>query len=310
MQSVRRKILKSMLALGVLPALSMTNVAAEKAIIMKPVPRTGEQLPVIGLGTSRVFDVDVDETETSRRLSEVLSIFFAEGGQVIDSSPMYGLAEESLGQLLRLLEDDQKLFAATKVWTDGEQRGKSQMHQSLEYWGHADARFDLMQIHNLRDWQTHLDTLIEWKQQGRIRYIGITTYAGHDHDELADILQQRDEFDFVQLSYNVLNRKAEQTLFPVIHDKQIAVLANRPFQRGDLFRMVRGKPLPEWASEWGMSSWAQVFLKYTVSHPQVTCAIPGTSKPRHMRDNMMAQRGVLPDGDARQTIEQYFEKLV
>ena len=279
------------------------------AVITKPVPRSGERLPVIGLGTSRVFNADVAEAEVARRLTEVLRLFFAAGGKVIDSSPMYGLAERALGELLALLQGGYEVFSATKVWTDGAVAGTRQMRQSLRYWGHQGARFDLMQIHNLRDWRAHLATLEQWKAEGLVRYIGITTYGGYDHAELADILKRHKAFDFVQLSYNVLNRKAERTLFPIIRDKGLAVLANRPFQRGSLFRLVKGKPLPAWAGQWGMASWAQVFLKFIVSRPEVTCAIPATSKPRHMTDNMGAQRGPLPDAGGRKVIADYFDAL-
>ncbi len=303
----RRQILQMLLASGAMATLPVKATAASSPLIQKSIPGTSEMMPVIGLGTSRVFNSDISDEAAVTRLTEVLKIFFEQGGSMIDSSPMYGQSEEMIGHLLKQgIDKADNMFSATKVWTDGEQDGIDQMRQSLDYWNLK--HFDLMQIHNLRDWQVHLKTLRQWKDQGLIRYIGITTYAGHDHEELMDILL-KEQFDFVQLSYNILNRKAEKTILPIARDKGIAIIANRPFQRGDLFRWVRGKTLPSWASDIGCDSWAQVFLKYSISHPDVTCAIPGTSKPHHMRDNMAAQYGVLPDQNARQEIERYFQSV-
>ena len=204
------------------------------------------------------------------------------------------------------MEDGGRLFAATKVWTDGRQAGIEQMRTSMQRMG-VD-RMDLMQIHNLRDWRTHLATLRAWKEEGRIRYLGITTSHGRDHEELVDILR-REPLDFVQFSYNIENRAAERALLPVAAERGIATLVNRPFQRGRLFRRARGHDLPGWAADIDCETWAQVFLKYVVSHPAVTCAIPATSKAKHMVDNMGAGRGRLPDADLRLRMAEDFGRL-
>ncbi|MGD2074118.1 MAG: aldo/keto reductase [Gammaproteobacteria bacterium] len=280
------------LALTGMPAWPRLGAAE---LITKPIPATGERLPVIGMGTSRTFDVGSDP-QARAVLLPVLQAFFDKGGAVIDSSPMYGSAEEVIGDLLQRVDNTGALFAATKVWTYGRQAGVEQMLRSQRRMGVE--RFDLMQIHNLRDWEVHLETLQEWKRRGRVRYIGITTSHGRFHPELERILDSK-PFDFVQLSYNIGNRVAERRLLPLAAERGIAVLINRPFQRGDLFRQVKGRPLPEWATRFDCESWAQFFLKFVVSHPAVTCAIPATSKLHHMQDNMGAGFGRLPDADTR-----------
>ncbi len=279
--------------------------AANKTLILKTIPATGEALPVIGMGTSRTFDIGSDETTLSE-LARVLQAFFDNGGKLIDSSPMYGEAERIIGELLSRAEHRDKLFAATKVWTDGEQAGIRQMEESLEKWGIR--RFDLMQIHNLRDWRTHLKTLREWKAEGKIRYTGITTSHGRFHRELEEILRN-EPLDFVQFSYNIENRIAEERLLPLAAERGMAVLINRPYQRGTLFRKVKGKALPDWAAEFDCKSWGQFFLKFIVSHPAVTCVIPATAKVHHMKDNMAAGFGRLPDEAMRKRMVDYFESL-
>jgi len=279
--------------------------AVEKALIRKTIPGTGEALPVIGLGSSRTFDIGSDQAALEG-LVEVMQAFFANGGQLIDSSPMYGSAEQVIGELLKRTGPHDKLFAATKVWTDGEQDGIRQMEDSLGKWGLE--RFDLMQIHNLRDWQVHLRTLRDWKAAGKIRYIGITTSHGRYHDELETILRN-EPFDFVQLSYNIEDRSVEQRLLPLAAERDIAVLVNRPFQRGSLFGKVKGQTLPGWAAEIDCTSWGQFFLKFIVSHPAVTCAIPATTKVHHMQDNMAAGFGHLPDAAMRQRMADYYAAL-
>lgn len=308
MNSSRRRFLGLTAGLCVLPCIP-PSFAYAPALVQKPIPRTGELLPVVGLGTARAFDVGLEDAGAMSRLQEVLKIFFQRGGAIIDSSPMYGNAEAVVGALLERMNHDD-LFSVTKVWIEGQQAGVKQMRESFALWGKS--RIDAMQIHNLLDWEVHLESLKKMKTDRQIRYIGITTYAGYDHAELAGILRKHDEFDFVQLSYNAFNRKAEKTLFPIIRDKEIAVIANRPFQRGALFKATKGKPLPAWASDIQCESWGQVFLKYVISHPQVTCAIPGTSQPKHMRDNMQAQyhEGLLPDRAMRQRMNRYFESLM
>ena len=281
------------------------EVFATSTPIYKTISKTGEKLPVIGMGTSRTFDVGGD-AELLLRLAEVTQSFFDMGGGMIDSSPMYGSSQEVIGQLLPRMKGEKNLFAATKVWIEGQQEGLAQMEQSRQLWGIKN--FDLMQIHNLVDWQVHLETLKQMKADGKIRYIGITTSHGRYHDQLKDILKKHD-FDFVQLSYNIANRDVESPLLSIAQAKGIAVIVNRPYQRGDLFRKVKGQLLPPWAQEFDCSSWGQYFLKYVVSHPAVTCAIPATTKVKHMKDNMLAGRGRLPTAKQRLQMLKYFESL-
>ncbi len=280
--------------------------AAPLAAIKKPIPKTGEQLPVIGMRTSRTFDI-ANDPRMRNQLAEVLQIFFDQGGALIDSSPMYGNAEQVTGDLLKIVKNKQALFAATKVWTWGKQEGIAQMQRSSRRMGVK--VFDLMQIHNLRDWEVQLETLKAWKAEGKVRYIGITTSHGRFHDEL-EVLLENEPFDFVQFSYNILNRTVEQRLLPLAQERKIATLINRPFARGELFGAVKGKALPAWASDIDVQSWGQFFLKFVVSHPGVTCAIPATSKPHHMLDNMAAGFGRLPDAAMRQRMLRYIESLV
>lgn len=301
----RRTVLKAGgVAVAASPLLCRTSIA-EGMPIYRAIPQTGEQLPVIGMGSSRTFDVDGDDGIRSQ-LIEVLRLFFDNGGALIDSSPMYGSAEAVLGDCLAALDNTEALFAATKVWTYGREAGIGQMEESMRRM--RVDRFDLMQIHNLRDWRVHLQTLKEWKQEGKVRYIGITTSHGRHHDELVSALKS-EPFDFVQLSYNIVDREVEERLLPLAQEKGIATLINRPFRRGDLFSKVRGKALPEWAGEFDCQSWGQFFLKFTISHPAATCAIPATSKPRHMIDNMGAGFGRLPDAATRARMIQYIEAL-
>jgi len=275
--------------------------AATLPAITKAIPASGERLPVIGMGTSRTFDVILDADQRSQLLP-VLQAFFDHGGGVIDTSPMYGHAEAVLGELLPAVTcDRQRLFAATKVWAWGRDAGQRQMQESMRLTGIK--RFDLIQIHNLRDWQVHIETLLEWKRAGKVRYIGITTSHGRDHEELELALESA-PFDFVQLSYSIAERAAEQCLLPLAQESGIAVLANRPFQRGDLFQAVRGKALPDWTAEFDCASWAQFFLKFVVSHPAVTCAIPASGKLHHLVDNMGAGTGRLPDAAMRKRMVQ------
>jgi diketogulonate reductase-like aldo/keto reductase len=302
----RRHFLKSTGAASLLCSLVPGYlVAADAGVIKKAIPSTGERLSVIGLGTSRTFDVD-STTAAKSPLLEVMQAFIDNGGQLVDSSPMYGSAEAVTGALLERISNKQNLFTATKVWINGKREGIDQMEQSMRRLG-VD-RIDLMQIHNLRDWQTHIETLLEWKAEGKIRYIGITTSHGRDHDELEEILQQL-PLDFVQLSYNILDRDIEQRLLPIAAEKGIATLINRPYQRGGLFRKVRGKSLPEWASEFDCASWGQFFLKFIASHPDVTCVIPATSKLKHMIDNMAAGYGGLPDEATRRRMIKTIESF-
>ena len=302
----RRTLLKALLALGISGS-SLTNVlhAATLNTVVKKVPSSGEEIPVIGLGTSRTFDALGDE-ELLAHLKKVLQVFFDHKGALVDSSPMYGGAEAVIGKLLKLINNDNNLFSATKVWTYGLQSGIKQMEDSRKLWGVK--RFDLMQIHNLRDWEVHYETIKKMKADGKIRYIGVTTSHGRFHDEL-EVLLETLPFDFVQLSYNIDNRDVEERLLKIALDKGIAVIVNRPYQRGDLFSQVRGKALPDWANEIDVTSWGQYFLKFIVSHPAVTCAIPATTKVKHLVDNMTAQTGRLPDSKMRDEMIRYFKSL-
>ncbi|MCF8080675.1 MAG: aldo/keto reductase [Desulfobacterales bacterium] len=280
-------------------------LGAGSAPIRKPIPSTGELLPAIGMGTSRTFDV-WGQPETTRHLTEVLQVFFDNGGTLIDSSPMYGHAEAVVGDLVKRIGKKGDYFAATKVWTDGRQAGIEQMEQSMERMGVE--VMDLMQIHNLRDWSTHLPVLRQWKQEGKIRYIGITTSHGRFHSALERIMAD-EPLDFVQFSYNIEDRTAEEHLLPLAADRGIATLINRPYQRGSLFYRVKDTPLPEWSAEFDCESWGQFFLKFILSHPAVTCVIPATSKVHHMKDNMGAGFGRLPDEAMRRRMVNYFESL-
>ncbi len=282
-----------------------TALADNPQPITRPIPSTTEDIPVIGMGTSRTFDVG-DDPAVRTQLSRVLQVFFDNGGALIDSSPMYGGAERVVGDLLKMISNKKKLFAATKVWIDGKQNGIDQMQESMRLLGVT--MMDLMQIHNLRDWKTHLPTLRQWKQAGKIRYIGITTSHGRSHAELMQIMRTED-LDFVQFTYNIGDRTVEDSLLPLAADRGMATLINRPFQRGDLFRKVKGKALPEWALEFDCQSWGQFFLKFIVSHPAVTCVIPATSKVHHMTDNMAANFGKLPSPSMRKRMLQYFTSL-
>ena len=282
-----------------------TILGQDRQPITHTIPSSGERIPVIGMGTSRTFDVPEGSASISR-LGQVLQAFFDNGGAVIDSSPMYGNAETIVGNLLKTISNRETLFAATKVWTYGRQSGIDQMQLSMQRMGVG--VMDLMQIHNLRDWKIHLPILREWKQEGKIRYIGITTSHGRSHSDLMQIMRT-EELDFVQFSYNIGNRTVENNLLPMAADRGIATLINRPYQRGALFRSTKGKTLPEWAKEFDCKSWGQFFLKYVVSHPAVTCVIPATSKVHHMKDNMAANFGKLPSASMRKRMEQYFERL-
>jgi diketogulonate reductase-like aldo/keto reductase len=272
------------------------NAGAGATILQRPVPSSGETIPAIGLGTWRTFDVGASAAARAP-LREVLHRFVALGGRVIDSSRMYGTAEAVVGDLGAELGILDTLFLATKVWTQGREAGIAQMEQSLRLL--RARRLDLMQIHNLLDWRIHLRTLQEWKQAGRVRYIGVTHYTAIAHDELERALRS-EPLDFVQVNYSLDERDAEGRLLPLARDRGIAVLVNRPFSEGGLFRRVRGQPLPPWAAEIGCESWAQLFLKWILAHPAVTCAIPATSRPQHLVDNMRAGVGALPDAAMRE----------
>ena len=273
--------------------------------LRRAIPASGEQIPVIGLGTYQAFDVGARAPDRAA-LKGVLQSFVDAGGSVVDSSPMYGRAEEVVGALGSELALCPSLFLATKVWTSGQEAGVRQMEQSLHLL--ASSTIDLMQIHNLVDWKTHTATLREWKEQGRVRYIGITHYHEGAYDQLERLIKTR-EYDFVQLNYSIAEREAERSVLPVAQQAGVAVIANRPLAKAGLFSRVRGKPLPQWASELDCTSWTQFFLKYVASNPAVTCAIPATSNPEHLKDNMLAGVGRMPDAQTRQKMAAYFDNL-
>ena len=274
-------------------------------VLQRPIPRTGELLPVIGLGTWQTFDVGRRESARAP-LRQVLGDFARLGGKVVDSSPMYGESESVVGDLAGDLGLQQKLFLATKVWTPGREAGIRQMEESFRRL--RAQRLDLMQVHNLLDWRTHLGTLRAWKEQGKVRYLGVTHYTASAYDELGAVLKS-EELDFVQLNYSIAEREAERNLLPIAADRRLAVLVNRPFAQAGLFSKVRGKSLPSWAAAIGCASWAQFFLKFVISHPAVTCAIPATSKVEHLRDNMQAAFGPLPDAATRVRMARYVDEL-
>jgi aryl-alcohol dehydrogenase-like predicted oxidoreductase len=261
----------------------------------RAIPSSGEPLGVIGCGTWQTFDVGSAE-EDRQRLADVLRVLFDAGGSVVDSSPMYGRSEAVTGDLLTQLGLHDRAFVATKVWTRGAAEGVRQMEQSMRLLQHK--RIELMQIHNLVDWRAHLKTLRAWKEAGRIKYLGITHYTESAFGELEAIMRA-EKLDFVQLNYSLDDRAAEARLLPLAAERGIAVLVNQPFGGGGLLRGLAERPLPPWAGDIGCRSWAQVLLKYVISHPAVTCAIPGTSRPQHMRDNVAAGIGVLPDAAMR-----------
>lgn len=267
-------------------------------IATRRVPSSGEELPVIGLGTWHAFDVGA-EAALRAPLRDVLCEFVALGGRLVDSSPMYGRAEEVVGDLAADLGLRSRLFLATKVWTSGQAAGLAQMESSERKL--RGERIDLLQVHNLLDVETHLDTLAAWKGEGRVRYLGVTHYAATAHDRVARLLAAR-PVDFLQINYSVAEREAEERLLPYCLDHGIAVIANRPLVTGEILERLRGRPLPAWAAEIDCESWAQVLLKFVVSHPAVTCAIPATANPAHLRDNMKAGQGRFPDQALRARI--------
>ena len=266
------------------------------AMLMRSIPASGEKLPVIGLGTWKVFDVDLTP-ENEKQLSDVLSLFVRMRARVIDSSPMYGRSEEVIGALATKLALYEKLFLATKVWTRGKRAGIESMERSFERL--RTKRIDLMQVHNLVDVATQLATMREWKTQGRFRYIGITHYDSSAFGEVEKVLRS-EKLDFLQINYSIMEREAEEKILPLAQERGVAVIINRPFGGGDIFARVRAKALPDWAAEFDCRSWAQFFLKWIVAHPAVTCAIPATDKLRHLQDNMEAGSGRLPAAKQRQ----------
>ena len=310
----KRQFLSSASALATAAAASPmmlatpTHATSPPPWALRRIGTHNEFLPAIGMGTWQTFHVTEDRLPGTELL-QVLRQFFAGGGVLIDSSPMYDPAEDALGHLLPqapLVAPTQKLFSATKVWTVGEQAGIGQMEKSRALWGVP--RFDLIQVHNLMDWQTHLKTLTRWKAEGKVRYIGVTTSHGRRHDEMEKIIRTQ-PVDFVQFTYNLADRDAEARLLPLAREKGKAVIINRPFDGGALFDRVHGKPLPGFAKEIGCANWAQFFLKWVIGHPAVTCVIPGTARPDHARDNLAAGVGRLPDEAMRKRMAADWDRL-
>jgi diketogulonate reductase-like aldo/keto reductase len=296
------------LLLHLLPAVGAAGAIAQAPLpqvrpLSKPIPATGEQIPVMGLGTWITFNVGNDPP-AREQCAEVMRIFFAAGGRLIDSSPMYGSSQEVIGEGLQKIGAQRQVFSAEKVWTSS--NGASQIEASRRKW--RVDRFDLLQVHNLLAWQEQLPLLQAMKASGRLRYVGITTSEGRRHRDMEQIMRNH-RIDFVQLTYNLLDREAEQRLLPLAQERGIAVLANRPFREGALLRDLKRHPLPSWAAEIDCTTWAQVALKFIVSHPAVTCAIPATSSVAHVRENMGAGTGRMPDNALRKRMALDAEKL-
>ena len=271
----------------------------------RTIPSSGEALPIVGIGTWQTFDVGNHATQRAE-LKKVLQTFVELGGQVMDSSPMYGTSEKVVGDLAADLGILDQLFMATKVWTNGEQAGIQQMDNSMQKMRRQPM--DLMQVHNLLDFKTHIKTLQKWKAAGKIRYIGITHYLDNRHDEMAELIKKY-PLDFIQINYSIQSRNAEKRLFPTAKDKGVAVLVNRPYEGGQLFRTIKNTALPLWAKEYDINSWGQYFLKFILSHPAITCVIPGTSKLKHLQDNMGAGLGNLPDKKGREKLATFLDNL-
>jgi diketogulonate reductase-like aldo/keto reductase len=314
--NTRRRFIQSAAALGAaclsgtasrisLAAPPEKDTAMTSPMMKRAIPRGGELLPVIGLGTYQSFDAGPGAAEREP-LKEVLRELVRHGGNVVDSSPMYGRAESVLGEVATATGLTASLFMATKVWTSGREAGIAQMGDSLRKM--QVTRMDLMQIHNLLDWRTHAKTLRDWKDQGRIRYSGITHYHEGAYDDLGKILKTR-EFDFVQFNYSIAEREAEDMILPLAAETGTAVIINRPFAQSSLFARVKGREVPAWAADFDCSSWAAFFLKYIISHPAVTCAIPATHNPRHMQANALAGSGRLPDGPTRKKMVDFMAGL-
>ena len=301
----RRRLLRALPALGAAPLLARPLQAAPSAPITRVIPSSGEALPVVGLGSWITFNVGRDEA-ARRACAEVMRRFFADGGRLIDSSPMYGSAQSVIGEGLARLGAVRQVFSADKVWTGSGARGPAQIEESRALWGVP--RFDLLQVHNLLGWREHLPALFAMKAAGRLRYVGITTSEGRRHREFEQLMREH-PLDVIQLSYNLLDREAEQRLLPLAQERGIAVIVNRPFRQGALLDDLARHPLPAWAGEIGCTSWAQFALKFIVSHPAVTCAIPATSRVDHVAENLAAARGPLPDAAMRRRMAAHVEAL-
>ncbi len=301
----RRRFLATLGASLAAFGLPRLAVARPQGILTKAIPTTGEAIPAIGMGTWITFNIGGDPQARAQRV-DVLRTFFELGGGMVDSSPMYGSAEAVVGHCLEALGTPQELFSATKVWTSSGEDGPDEIETSRALWG-VD-RFDLLQVHNLLAWEDHLQTLLEMKAQGQLRYVGVTTSHGRRHADIEQVMRTQ-PIDFVQATYNIADREVEQRILPLAAERGIAFIANRPFRRGDLIDHVKRHPLPPWAAEIDCDNWAAFLLKFIVSHPAVTCAIPATSRVDHMRENMDALRGRVPDTAMRERMIDYVRSL-
>jgi diketogulonate reductase-like aldo/keto reductase len=292
----RRQLLTSLTAAGIGAAVPRLASAQNAPLLTRAIPSSGEQLPVVGLGSWRTFNVGNDP-EALDACTAVMRAFFAGGGRMIDSSPMYGSSQDTIGYGLKKLDAFGKVFSADKVWTYS--GGAAQAETSRKKWGVT--RFDLLEVHNLLSWQEHLPMLIDMKAKGQLRYVGITTSEGRRHAEFERVMR-KEPLDFIQVTYNALDREVERRILPLARDRRIAVIINRPFQSGPLVRRAKRHKLPDWATEIDCTNWAQILLKFIVSHPAVTCPIPATTRVDHVRENIGASYGRLPDADLRRRI--------
>ena len=299
----RRRMLASLLSLGG-SAMMPLHAAAPAPIITRAIPSSGEAIPVLGLGSWITFNVGNDSAARAE-CTAVMRQFFAAGGRMIDSSPMYGSAQEVIGAGLAQLGRPARLFAADKVWTSSD--GPAQIDVSRRKW--RIPGFELLQVHNLLAWERHLPMLLAMKAAGQLRYVGITTSEGRRHPDILKIMAAH-PIDFVQVTYNAVDREIEQRILPLARERRIAVIANRPFRQGELTENLRRHALPAWAAEINCSSWAQVLLKYIVSHPDISCAIPATSQVAHVRENMQAATGAMPDAALRKRISAHVAGLL
>ncbi|WP_444998622.1 aldo/keto reductase [Aliikangiella sp. IMCC44359] len=302
----RRELMKLAASLPMMAAVPYSSLAASQSPkIMRKIPSSGELIPAVGMGSYQTFNVAGNE-QLKKNLIQVLETFFTAGGRLIDSSPMYGQSESVLGELMSKVNPVPKVFAASKVWTYGKQAGIDSVHESQQRM--QVNKMDLMQIHNLRDWKVHIQSLNKLKENKAIRYTGITTSRINQYDDFEQVMRT-EKIDFVQLNYNIKVREAEKRLLPLAIDKGIGVIINMPFEKGRLFKLVKNKALPNWAAEFDCKTWGQFFLKFIISHPAVTCVIPATSKVHHMQDNMTSLVGALPDTKTRQKMYKLFEQL-
>ena len=302
----RRALLASIGAAGAASVLRPLTASAQRgSILTRAIPSSGERLPLVGLGSSITFNVG-DDVAARNASAEVMRAFFRDGGRLIDSSPMYGSSQEVIGYGLHKLGGPKEVFSADKVWIPSGERGPAQIEESRKHWGVP--KFDLLQVHNLVSWEDHLKTLFAMKAAGRLRYVGITTSDGRRHADIERVMASQ-PIDFVQVSYNALDREVEDRILPLARERKIAVLANRPFRQGSLIRAVDRHPLPAWAREVDCANWAQLLLKFIVSHPAVTCAIPATSRVDHVRENVGASYGRLPDEAMRRRIAAHVQSL-